>query len=180
MGLEPELLRGGKFTARPHSRSAPLTEFLWPVYAYGFEGPGNIQQLAIMPIIKGHDVIAQARPGNGKTATLCISVLQRIDPAVKQCQALVLAPTRELAQQIQKVIVAIGDFINVECYACFGGNRVSDDMKALQDGPQVVIGTPGRVCDMIQRCFLKVDAVKMFVLDEAEETVSVSFHSNIR
>lgn len=143
------------------------------VYAYGFERPSAIQQRAIMPVIKGHDVIAQAQSGTGKTATFSISVLQKIDPAVKQCQALILAPTRELAQQIQKVVVAIGDFMNVECHACIGGTSVREDMKALQDGPQVVVGTPGRVHDMIQRRFLKTDAMKMFVLDEADEMLSV-------
>lgn len=122
----------------------------------------------------GHDVIAQAQSGTGKTATFSISVLQKIDPNIKQCQALILAPTRELAQQIQKVVVAIGDFMKVECHACIGGTSVRDDMKALQDGPQVVVGTPGRVQDMIQRRFLKTDSMKMFVLDEADEMLSVS------
>ena len=93
---------------------------------------------------------------------------------MKACQALILAPTRELAQQIQKVVVAIGDFMNVECHACIGGTSVRDDMKALQDGPQVVVGTPGRVQDMIQRRVLKTDSMKMFVLDEADEMLSVS------
>lgn len=124
--------------------------------------------------LSGHDVIAQAQSGTGKTATFSISVLQKIDPNLKQCQALILAPTRELAQQIQKVVVAIGDFMNVECHACIGGTSVREDMKALQDGPQVVVGTPGRVHDMIQRRFLRTDAMKMFVLDEADEMLSVS------
>ena len=121
----------------------------------------------------GSDVIAQAQSGTGKTATFSISVLQKLDPNVKACQALILAPTRELAQQIQKVVVAIGDFMNVECHACIGGTSVRDDMKALQDGPQVVVGTPGRVQDMIQRRVLKTDSMKMFVLDEADEMLSV-------
>lgn len=72
--------------------------------------------------------------------------------------------------------MAIGDFMNVECHACIGGTSVRDDMKALQDGPQVVVGTPGRVQDMIQRRFLKTDSIKMFVLDEADEMLSVSLH----
>jgi translation initiation factor 4A len=159
MNLKPELLRG--------------------VYAYGFERPSAIQQRAIMPVIKGHDVIAQAQSGTGKTATFSISVLQKIDPNVKQCQALILAPTRELAQQIQKVVIAIGDFMSIECHACIGGTSVRDDMKALQDGPQVVVGTPGRVQDMIQRRFLKTDAMKMFVLDEADEMLSRGFTEQI-
>ncbi|KKY18938.1 putative eukaryotic translation initiation factor [Phaeomoniella chlamydospora] len=159
MNLKPELLRG--------------------VYAYGFERPSAIQQRAIMPVIKGSDVIAQAQSGTGKTATFSISVLQKIDPALKSCQALILAPTRELAQQIQKVVVAIGDFMNIECHACIGGTNVREDMKALQDGPQVVVGTPGRVHDMIQRRVLKTDNMKMFVLDEADEMLSRGFTEQI-
>lgn len=119
-------------------------------------------------------MIAQAQSGTGKTATFSISCLQKIDPNLKACQALILAPTRELAQQIQKVVVAIGDFMSVECHACIGGTNVREDMKALQDGPQVVVGTPGRVQDMIQRRVLKTDNMKMFILDEADEMLSVS------
>ena len=122
----------------------------------------------------GSDVIAQAQSGTGKTATFSISVLQKLDPNVKACQALILAPTRELAQQIQKVVVAIGDFMSIDCHACIGGTNVRDDMAALQAGPQVVVGTPGRVQDMIQRRVLKTDSMKMFVLDEADEMLSVS------
>jgi translation initiation factor 4A len=154
-------------------------ELLRGVYAYGFERPSAIQQRAIMPVIKGHDVIAQAQSGTGKTATFSISVLQKIDHNIKACQALILAPTRELAQQIQKVVVAIGDFMNIECHACIGGTSVRDDMKALQDGPQVVVGTPGRVQDMIQRRVLKTDHMKMFVLDEADEMLSRGFTEQI-
>lgn len=122
----------------------------------------------------GSDVIAQAQSGTGKTATFSVSALQKIDTNLKACQALILAPTRELAQQIQKVVVAIGDFMTIECHACIGGTNVREDMKALQDGPQVVVGTPGRVHDMIQRRVLKTDNMKMFVLDEADEMLSVS------
>ena len=133
---------------------------------------GNLQTI-------GNDVIAQAQSGTGKTATFSISVLQKIDPTVKACQALILAPTRELAQQIQKVVVAIGDFMQIECHACIGGTSVRDDMKALQDGPQVVVGTPGRVHDMIQRRVLKTDSMKQFVLDEADEMLSRGFTEQI-
>lgn len=130
--------------------------------------------------VLGSDVIAQAQSGTGKTATFSISVLQKIDPNIKACQALILAPTRELAQQIQKVVVAIGDFLNLECHACIGGTNVRDDMKALGDGPHVVVGTPGRVQDMIQRRVLKTDNMKMFVLDEADEMLSVCDESFLR
>lgn len=123
---------------------------------------------------QGRDVIAQAQSGTGKTATFSISVLQNIDPELKKCQALILAPTRELAQQIQKVVIAIGDFMNIDTHACIGGTAIRDDIKAIQDGPQIIVGTPGRVHDMIQRRVLKTEAMKMFVLDEADEMLSVS------
>ena len=90
----------------------------------GFERPSAIQQRAIMPVLKDHDVIAQAQSGTGKTATFSISVLQKIDHTVRQCQALILAPTRELAQQIQKVVIALGDFLNIEVGSlCFQANH---------------------------------------------------------
>ena len=121
----------------------------------------------------GSDVIAQAQSGTGKTATFSISVLQKIDHELKATQALILAPTRELAQQIEKVVVALGDFLDINCRACIGGTSVREDMARLAEGPQVVVGTPGRVHDMIQRRYLKTDSMKMFVLDEADEMLSV-------
>lgn len=154
-------------------------ELLRGIYAYGFERPSAIQQRAIIPVIKGHDVIAQAQSGTGKTATFSISILQKIDVSINQVQALILAPTRELAQQIQKVVIALGDFMNVECHACIGGTNVRDDMQKLQGGVHVVVGTPGRVFDMINRRAFRTDQVKMFVLDEADEMLSRGFKEQI-
>ncbi|WVR08604.1 ATP-dependent RNA helicase eIF4A [Kwoniella sp. DSM 27419] len=154
-------------------------DLLRGVYAYGFERPSAIQQRAIMPIITGRDCIAQAQSGTGKTATFSISILQRIDTTVKKTQALILAPTRELAQQIQKVVIALGDYLNVDCHACVGGTAVREDMAKLAEGPHVVVGTPGRVFDMINRGALKTDAVKMFCLDEADEMLSTGFKDSI-
>ncbi|KAI6010281.1 P-loop containing nucleoside triphosphate hydrolase protein [Pisolithus marmoratus] len=159
MDLKPELLRG--------------------IYAYGFERPSAIQQRAIVPVIKGHDVIAQAQSGTGKTATFSISILQQLDMNIKGCQALILAPTRELAQQIQKVVIALGDYMNIECHACVGGTNVREDMAKLQEGVQVVVGTPGRVYDMINRRALRTDHIKIFCLDEADEMLSRGFKDQI-
>merc|ERR1739847_112202 len=89
-------------------------ELLRGIYGYGFEKPSAIQQRAIAPCIKGHDVIAQAQSGTGKTATFSISILEKIDINARDCQALILAPTRELAQQIQKVVMAL-DYMGVQC-----------------------------------------------------------------
>jgi len=149
------------------------------IYGYGFERPSAIQQRAIKPCILGHDVIAQAQSGTGKTATFAISILQQLDPDFKDCQALILAPTRELAQQIQKVVLALGDYMGVTCHACIGGTNVRDDIKRLETGVQIVVGTPGRVYDMLNRSALHSKNIKMFVLDEADEMLSRGFKEQI-
>lgn len=159
MGLKEDLLRG--------------------IYAFGFEKPSAIQQRAIVPCCTGRDVIAQAQSGTGKTATFSVSVLQRVDEKDPNVQALVMAPTRELAQQILLVMRALGDYMGVKFHMCIGGTSVRDDQRKLESGVQVIVGTPGRVNDMIQRGALKTDKIKMFVLDEADEMLSRGFKDQI-
>jgi len=154
-------------------------ELLRGIYAYGFEKPSAIQQRAIVPCIKGFDVIAQAQSGTGKTATFSISILQQIDTGLRECQALILAPTRELAQQIQKVVMALGDYMGAQCHACIGGTSVREDMRKLESGQHIVVGTPGRVFDMISRKVLRTNDIKQFVLDEADEMLSRGFKDQI-
>jgi len=123
--------------------------FIFPIISIliflGFEKPSAIQQRSIKPIMKGRDVIAQAQSGTGKTATFSIAILQSLDTQVRETQVLVLSPTRELATQIQKVILALGDFMNVQCHACIGGTNLGEDIRKLDYGQHVVSGTPGRV-----------------------------------
>jgi len=159
MGLNKDLLRG--------------------IYSYGFEKPSAIQQRAIKQIVKGNDVIAQSQSGTGKTATFSIGVLQSIDIGVRETQALILAPTRELAVQIQKVILALGDYMNVQCHACIGGTNVGTDIQKLDYGQHVVSGTPGRVFDMIRRRNLRTRAIKLLVLDEADEMLTKGFKEQL-
>eukprot|EP01084_Bolivina_argentea_P140787 247444_1 len=154
-------------------------ELLRGIYAYGFEKPSAIQQRAVKPIMMGKDVIAQAQSGTGKTATFALSILEKIKVDQQECQALVLAPTRELAQQIVKVVRALGDFMNIQVHACVGGTAVRDDIRTLQNGVHVVVGTPGRVIDMICRRALNLQSVKLFVLDEADEMLSRGFKDQI-
>lgn len=156
------------------------TQLVRGIYGYGFEKPSAIQQRAIVPCIKGHDVIAQAQSGTGKTATFAISILESINIQEKSTQALVLAPTRELALQIIKVVRALGDYTDVTCHACIGGTNVRAEIQTLRDRPQVVIGTPGRVLDMIaNRRAIDTSTIKMFVLDEADEMLSRGFKDSI-
>ncbi|CAG0891930.1 unnamed protein product [Darwinula stevensoni] len=154
-------------------------DLLRGIYAYGFEKPSAIQQRAIIPCIRGHDVIAQAQSGTGKTATFSIAILQQIDTSLRECQALILAPTRELAQQIQKVVIALGDYMNAQCHACIGGTDVRENVRKLELGMHVIVGTPGRVYDMISRRALRTNHIKIFVLDEADEMLSRGFKDQI-
>lgn len=154
-------------------------ELLRGVYAYGFEKPSAIQMRAINPIILGKDTIAQAHSGTGKTATFIISALQIIDTKIKECQSLILAPTRELAQQIHKVSIQLGNYMKIPSHACVGGTAVKDDIRIIQSGVQLVIGTPGRVNHMINHDVLKLDNLRLFCLDEADEMLSRGFKEQI-
>jgi len=154
-------------------------DLLRGIYAYNFEKPSAIQQRAILPITQGRDVIAQAQSGTGKTATFSISILQSIDVTVRETQALVLSPTRELATQIQSVVLALGDYMNVQCHACIGGTSIGEDIRKLEYGQHIVSGTPGRVFDMIRRRSLRTRNIKMLVLDEADELLNKGFKDQI-
>ncbi|AET39768.1 ATP-dependent RNA helicase FAL1 Ecym_4755 [Eremothecium cymbalariae DBVPG len=144
------------------------------IYSYGFEAPSAIQSRAITQIIKGKDVIAQAQSGTGKTATFTIAMLQIIDMKSKDCQALVLSPTRELAVQISQVVTNLGGYMNVVAHACTGGKALQQDINKFNKGCHVVSGTPGRVLDTIKRRALNTRHIKMLVLDEADELLSDS------
>ncbi|CAN6608611.1 ATP-dependent RNA helicase Fal1p [Trichomonascus vanleenenianus] len=159
MGLKDDLLRG--------------------IYAYGFEYPSAIQSRAIAQIMSGRDTIAQAQSGTGKTATFSIAMLDVVEIRNREPQAIVLSPTRELAVQIQNVIMALGDYMNVQCHACVGGKSVGEDIKALDRGQHVVSGTPGRVADMIRRRHLSTKKIKMLILDEADTLLESGFQSQI-
>jgi translation initiation factor 4A len=149
------------------------------IYGYGFESPSAIQQRAIMPVIQGRDTIAQAQSGTGKTATFTIAILQKVDTSLNYCQALILAPTRELAHQIQKVVVALGDYLKVNVHACLGGTAVREDIRRLKENVHVVVGTPGRCLDMIGRGALQINNLKLFILDEADEMLGRGFKDQI-
>eukprot|EP00162_Nutomonas_longa_P015009 comp22161_c0_seq2/m.52015 comp22161_c0_seq2/g.52015 ORF comp22161_c0_seq2/g.52015 comp22161_c0_seq2/m.52015 type:complete len:401 (-) comp22161_c0_seq2:9-1211(-) len=159
MGLRDELLRG--------------------VFSFGFEKPSGIQARGIMPIISGRDVIAQAQSGTGKTATFSIGLLQKVETKAKDTQALVISPTRELAEQTTAVVSSLGDFMNVRVHACIGGKSVGEDIRKLEAGVHVVSGTPGRVLDMMNRGKLNPRTLKIVVLDEADEMLSLGFKENI-
>ena len=149
------------------------------VYAMGFEKPSVIQQTAILPVLHGHDVIAQAQSGTGKTATFSIGLLNRIDDSVQQTQGLVLAHTRELALQIHSVMTGLGQYMNFTYNLCVGGTLIKENIDQLLQNPHIVIGTPGRVLDMINKKALHTRTLKMLVIDEADEMLSKIFSNQI-
>lgn len=152
------------------------------IYSYGFEKPSAIQQRAIVPFIKGGDIIAQAQSGTGKTGAFSIGLLARLDFRHKHLQALVLSPTRELATQTFDVISALGDYLaegSLFCHTFVGGTRVQDDIRKIQAGIIVAVGTPGRVSDLIARGALRTDSLRCMVLDEADEMLSQGFTDQI-
>ena len=132
-----------------------------------------------MPIINGRDVIAQAQSGTGKTVMLSISILQSLDTTLRDTQVLCLSPTRELAVQTQKVIFALGHFMNIQCHTYICGTNLGEDFRKLDNGQHIVTGTPGRVLDLINKGVLQTGSVKMLILDEADEILKCGFKEQI-
>ena len=159
MGLTDEVLRG--------------------IYAYGFEKPSEIQKRAIVKIMEGKDIIAQAQSGTGKTATFTIGMLESLDLSSNTNQVLIMSHTRELSQQIHNVINQISKYIKVNVNLSVGGISVTDNISSLRKRPHVIIGTPGRVLDMINKKYINVNTLKMLILDEADEMLSHIFINQI-
>ena len=155
------------------------TNLLRGIYGVGFVKPSVIQQKGILPVIQGKDTIAQAQSGSGKTATFSISVLQNIDEDDLKTQALVVAPTRELATQIADVMSKLGHYLKVKVHLCVGGTNVNEEKNRLKEGCHIVVGTPGRIKDMIGRQFLSTSFLKMLVIDEADEMLGMGFLEQI-
>jgi translation initiation factor 4A len=157
------------------------SELLRGIYAYGFENPSEIQKKAIMPIIKGRDIFAQAQSGSGKTGTFSIGTLQNIDTSINCIQAIILAPTHELAKQISTVITNLGAFMEkLVVKTIIGGTSIQEDVSDIREKcPHIIVGCTGRIYDMIIRKYLKVSNVKMLVLDEADEMLSKGFKDQI-
>lgn len=155
-------------------------DLLRGIYAYGFEKPSEIQKLAIKPTIQGRDIIGQARSGTGKTGTFGISILERIDEKDSKTQSLILAPTRELVEQITMVIQEIGMYLDVTVEGFVGGRSIRDDINKLKKGVQIVVGTPGRIGDLIDKGKLNLDDIKIFVMDEVDEMLSRGFIEQVQ
>ena len=159
-------------------------QLLRGIYSYGFETPSIIQKRVIYPILlndekKMRDIVAQAQSGTGKTGAFSISALQIIDETIDDMQCLIVAPTHELAHQINSVINAIGKFLKIRTALFVGGVSIEDNKRAMSKNPHVVVGTPGRINDTIRRRILNVDNIKLLVIDEADEMLSAGFKDQI-
>ena len=157
MGLPETLLRG--------------------IYGHGFEKPSPIQQKAIVPIKNGNDVLAQAQSGTGKTAAFSIGAMCHIDPALKKPQVLVL--TRELAQQIEYVASHLGTHFPLTVYSATGGTPISSDLRAMERGAQYIVGTPGRIYDLMHRGALPRQYIKVVIMDEADQMLEDRFREQV-
>jgi ATP-dependent RNA helicase DeaD len=145
----------------------------------GYEEPTPIQEQTIRLLLEGSDVIAQAQTGTGKTAAFALPILEKLDPAVRSPQALVLTPTRELAVQVAEAFQSYSKYRRVSILPVYGGQPIDRQLRALERGVQVVVGTPGRVLDHIRRKTLKLADVRIVVLDEADEMLNMGFIEDI-
>ncbi len=152
---------------------------LGAIKAMGFSIPTPIQDQAVPPLLAGRDLVGKAQTGTGKTLAFAVPIAERLNPSVRDVQAIVMVPTRELALQVslETERVCAGRGINV--VALFGGRRIKGDMDALAAGPQVVVGTPGRVIDHLRRGTLQLSTVRIVVLDEADEMLDIGFADDI-
>ena len=156
------------------------TKLLRGIYAYGFENPSPIQKKAIIPLVKRRDVIAQAQSGTGKTGAFVVGSLQVLDESLHKPQILVLAHTRELARQIFKVVSNLGNQMDISHQLLVGGTPTEEDREKLENNhPQIIIGCPGRVHDMIRRKYLSTQHIGLMILDEADELLSHGFKDQI-
>src|SRR3954463_13190111 len=156
--------------------SEPLLQALNDV---GYESPSPIQEQAIPPLLEGRDVVGQAQTGTGKTAAFGLPLLQSVDPSEDDVQALVLTPTRELCIQVTQALRAYGAPKGIEPVAVFGGAPIRTQQAQLRQGGQVVVGTVGRVLDLISRHSLVLHSCRYIVLDEADEMLDLGFLEDV-
>ena len=151
------------------------------IYAYGFEKPSPIQCKAVSPMLSERDIIAQAQSGTGKTGCFTVGTLARVDFTKNDVQAIILSHTRELSIQTKSVIDSLGSFVkNYKSELLIGGTSTDTTIKSLQENkPQIIVGCPGRIYDMLRRRKLNASNLKLIVLDEADELLSVGFKEQV-
>ena len=145
----------------------------------GYEQPSPIQEQAIPVLLEGRDMIGQAQTGSGKTAAFGLPMIEHVDPGEPEVQALVLTPTRELCIQVTQALRAYAQRKGIDVVAVFGGAPIRSQQAQLRDGGQIVVGTVGRVLDLIQRASLILHSCRYVVLDEADEMLDLGFLEDV-
>ncbi|MGC8558282.1 MAG: DEAD/DEAH box helicase [Nitrososphaeria archaeon] len=145
-----------------------------------FSEPFPIQQRAIVPMLGGKDIVGQAKTGSGKTAAFGLPLLQLVDLKKKVIQALVLSPTRELAVQITNEMRKMGKYTGVKIVTVYGGQSINIQREQIDRGSQIVVGTPGRIIDLVNRGYLDLSAVNYVVLDEADRMLDMGFIDDVK
>ncbi len=169
-----------KFMDKVFSELGLSPELLAAVTAQGFEQPSPIQASAIPPALEGRDVVGQSQTGSGKTMAFAVPVVQLVDPTKRYMQALILAPTRELANQVCEEVHKLASHRpGIKAVAVYGGSSYDRQIRGIEGGAQVVVGTPGRVLDMVNRRILKLENVKFLVFDEADAMLDMGFREEI-
>ena len=149
------------------------------IYSHGFTKPSPIQGKAIMPMKSKRDIIAQAQSGTGKTGAFVIGSLTQVDPAIKKPQVLVLVHVHELADQISKVAMAIGQSMKLHVLCAVGGNPVREDIRQIDAGAQFIVGTPGRIYDLMNRNVLDRSEIRVLIMDEADQMLEELFYKQV-
>jgi len=167
-----ELSEYEKFEAMPLKE-----QLLRGILAYGYEIPSSVQKKGIVPVIQGNDSIIQAQSGCGKTGTFSIAALELVDQTKEVCQVIIISPTREIADQSNIVIKTLASFLeNINISGVIGGKKLDNKQVAKS---QIIVGTPGRIYDMINRGIISMDTLKLFILDEADQMLNRGFKEQI-
>jgi len=145
----------------------------------GYKSLFPIQAQAITPLLEGRDVIGQAQTGTGKTAAFGVPMVERVNPGARCVQGLVLVPTRELAVQVADHIGNFAKYTGLRVLPVYGGEPIEKQIRVLKDGVQIVVGTPGRIIDLLERRILSLASVKVLVLDEADRMLDMGFIDDI-
>ena len=161
-------------------KDLPLgTHVLNAIRDLGFEELFPIQAQAICPLLEGKDVIGQAQTGTGKTAAFGVPMVEKLNPELRKVQGLVLVPTRELAVQVAQNMSLFGKYAKLRVLAVYGGEPIGKQVRELANGVHIVVGTPGRLIDLIERGILNLSCVKIVVLDEADRMLDMGFIEDI-
>ncbi|KRX11195.1 P-loop containing nucleoside triphosphate hydrolase [Pseudocohnilembus persalinus] len=186
-----ELMAQGSQDERPKTEDVTATkghdfedyglndQLMHGIVEQGFYQPSPVQEESIPLALAGKSIIARAKNGTGKTGAYIIPILEKLDMKAQHLQALILVPTRELALQVSANVRAIGKYMKVECIVCTGGTKFDEDAQRLNNKPQVVVATPGRIWDLMSKKFADFSKAEMLVFDEADKLLSVDFQQII-